>query len=662
MFCSDGGIRQSDAGGRAVFKKLQGPLSETVFPRKEIYFFLSEKRALRGSADTGAGVAETSRAPLSETAYLYNTVGLERLNAMFYLLLHKIWRPLLKIVYLRWVGLLVKRKFHLLENISIEKDPLQANQSEAGESKSLTVTTMEELRKEVWSFTCFFMNQIYSVGKKPKLEEAICSQAEKVTREMTKTFLNYSRPGSEKLSLKTMMPEFPFHYEEMKWKKEAAHSSLLAKREKAEEEPSLAALLKEVKFHYSEDDFKVEIPSAVNEIMNKDMTFQEIMDEGSALLAEHPSLLRETFTAIRGNADTDDNQTRNNLLPKDYHLGIAVFLLIEQALEDCRQFPSLYNFTFQRDGEVRALYNLLNLYLHYVTFHNTMHITKKMRKVYFAASALHPLQDDLLDEGTPSELAMTAIERAVKGEPLQMEHSAFSVEEKTAGSIIELIAAIYQVYPIKKHGGLKEIFTALHAWQLQSKKQSTNNLSDEELLEISFKKGGYAFAFFGYLVTGRAPLEEFNHFYVMGAIFQLLDDLHDLPEDLDSESMTVWTRAFHQGEWADGPMNGIISLQHFFDTETRAVESFTNPGFLRRIEGFGIRYDIFRFYSMNKAYFSPAFTAEFESVFPVNTAKSAGMFQHLQEEEGAELFKQVTSSVRTIIKTYVPSSTVKKVI
>ncbi|MBL1703871.1 hypothetical protein ELE02_32115, partial [Klebsiella pneumoniae] len=168
-----------------------------------------------------------------------------------------------------------------------------------------------------------------------------------------------------------------------------------------------------------------------------------------------------------------------------------------------------------------------------------------------------------------------------------------------------------------------KILTELHKWQIHSLKQRGNELDEEQLLEVSLNKGGYAFAFYGYIALGKMDIMEFRHFFGMGAIFQLMDDLHDIEIDLEECIQTIWTMRIMKQEDAAEALYGIIAIQQKFEEITTLIESLNKPVFIRRMELFAIRLDLLKFYMLNKQYINDGFIESLESHFNIDVSSIA---------------------------------------
>lgn len=339
---------------------------------------------------------------------------------------------------------------------------------------------------------------------------------------------------------------------------------------------------------------------------------------------------------------------RNSKLFKFIPLPSASLYLL-YALNNCKiilsdivYFSKDYGINYHGDGEIRCFYNAINMNLHFFFTHERFPITKKERLLIFVLSALHPAQDDLIDDIGCSEVDAIAIKEVLEGKKTTLNFS------KSVKAIISLINVIYDTYKPNKHPNLVLIFSELHRWQLISKKQklnSTDLLSDKELLSISFMKGGYAFALYGYVNHGSLTVSQFRHYFSMGAIFQIMDDFHDIEDDIKNNVTTVFTNCIKYDMYMDDVMYGLISMQHCFENNICESKDFKYPILIRFIELFGSRFDIFRFYCMNSKRFSDEFNELITYQIPFEMAEVIGFFNHTRNHETVKNYTEIVDEL-----------------
>ena len=103
-------------------------------------------------------------------------------------------------------------------------------------------------------------------------------------------------------------------------------------------------------------------------------------------------------------------------------------------------------------------------------------------------------------------------------------------------------------FPRGRFPGVYASLLAIQRAQSRSLDQhGGKDLTDAQLLRISFEKGGSSVLTDLYLVTGNAePLEE-RFAFGYGVFLQLLDDLQDVETDLAAGHETLFTRAACRG-------------------------------------------------------------------------------------------------------------------
>lgn len=331
------------------------------------------------------------------------------------------------------------------------------------------------------------------------------------------------------------------------------------------------------------------------------------------------------------------------LLPRPGLKAYGSFLLdySERAISAIREFQRQHDIQYcTADGEIRAFYNYLNFLVHEACAAHRFSPEPRLVNVYLAASALHPVVDDWMDAGASVD-ELSILESLLAGDECRVIGQSQPLQRAA-----RLINIIYTEYPPSRHTDLKDILLGLYRWQIASAKQRCGDISDEDLLRVSFMKGGYAFAFFGYLVLGSLRGEAFRHFFAMGALFQLMDDFHDFADDLHLGHTTAWTRIYRQ----DGSLDSIFVKLHEVHLCYERLVSLNNaaetPNLVEAIEQFGYRYDSFRFACMSWDYFSEEFRSTFSGYFPFDLKGVIQVFQQARDNENLDKFVGVVERFR----------------
>ena len=331
-------------------------------------------------------------------------------------------------------------------------------------------------------------------------------------------------------------------------------------------------------------------------------------------------------------------------LPLPIHYIWYFFTDVKVVINDTLFLSRKYGLRYNSDGEVRCFYNAMNIGLHFFLLHGRGYLSMKERLLVFALSAIHPAQDDFIDSVGYSKDDADIIVKAIKGEEV-------STVPLSIRPIINLIEIVCKYFNPNTHPLFADICLALHKWQLISLKQQGKGvqLSDKELLTVSFMKGGYAFALYGYVSQGSMTISQFRHFFAMGAIFQIMDDLHDIDDDLENNVGTVFTKKINCGDVIDGEMHGLMAIQKCFEDKIPESVDFKYPVLIRFAELIAARYDIFRFYCMNRSRVSKEFNNRILDQFPFDIDELVEFFSGTREHETLRNYKTVLTEIENRI-------------
>jgi hypothetical protein len=159
----------------------------------------------------------------------------------------------------------------------------------------------------------------------------------------------------------------------------------------------------------------------------------------------------------------------------------------------------------------------------------------------FAYSMLYPYTDNFLDDKNIKAQDKTAFNvrlgKRLKGEPLKPSND----HEKKVFSLVEMIEKQYQRdhYPC-----VYKSLLCIHNGQCNSLDQQMDFYKEEEknVLCISAEKGGASVLADGYLVCGDMTEKLSDFTFGFGYILQLIDDLQDVTEDTQNNSMTTFVK------------------------------------------------------------------------------------------------------------------------
>ena len=117
-----------------------------------------------------------------------------------------------------------------------------------------------------------------------------------------------------------------------------------------------------------------------------------------------------------------------------------------------------------------------------------------------------------------------------------LHHSNY--EEKWHPYDIELIRLLH-IFNVNSEVDIKSFIVKIAEAQLASNKQRYNNLSKEELCEITFNKGGFSMQLYRRAFYGDVSVVEDLFFYKIGALGQLANDVFDVYKDFKAGIYTL---------------------------------------------------------------------------------------------------------------------------
>jgi hypothetical protein len=176
----------------------------------------------------------------------------------------------------------------------------------------------------------------------------------------------------------------------------------------------------------------------------------------------------------------------------------------------------------------------------------------------FAYSLLYPYSDNILDDP-----ALTHREKLSFSTRFELRLRAAGEMGASHGErkISELVGLIESQYPRARFPEVYASLLAIHNAQTRSLRlnSKSENLSREEILSISFDKGGASVLADGFLAAGRLSMEIQRFLFGYGIWLQLLDDIQDIPEDLSAGTQTL----FAAKDQSESRMSLINRTIHF---------------------------------------------------------------------------------------------------
>jgi hypothetical protein len=174
----------------------------------------------------------------------------------------------------------------------------------------------------------------------------------------------------------------------------------------------------------------------------------------------------------------------------------------------------------------------------------------------YAYSMLYPYTDNLLDDPEVSGEIKKAFNDRLK---LVLSGESIEGTSIVEARIFDLVRDIHSTFQPERYPEVCESIMLIQSAQIKSMKQcDKEKLTKENLLEISFYKGGTSVLADAFLVKASLSYEEMLFSYQYGAFLQLLDDLQDKDEDAEQGNQTLFSR-LESHEKADGEIRQLIA-------------------------------------------------------------------------------------------------------
>ena len=127
----------------------------------------------------------------------------------------------------------------------------------------------------------------------------------------------------------------------------------------------------------------------------------------------------------------------------------------------------------------------------------------------------------------------------------QIHQITFDTENFTSTNFNERVAIYCHVKILNFIQDKKKYLSVLqdeYDVQVQSRKQFDENISDAELEEITLKKGGLALLLCSFYLDNETTPAEYDTWYKLGNVIQLVNDLFDIYKDLKNGQHTLPNR------------------------------------------------------------------------------------------------------------------------
>lgn len=238
-------------------------------------------------------------------------------------------------------------------------------------------------------------------------------------------------------------------------------------------------------------------------------------------------------------------------------------------VEESKRFDS----TLTKNDISQAARNLWVINCLQVLFGYPVRLTQSA----FAYSLLYPYCDNYLDDPLITKAQKYSFN---SGLGLRLKGEQVTPSNEHEEKIFRLLLMIEEEFPRSIYPEVYEGLSSIHAAQCNSLKLfSKEELSCNDILKLSFEKGGTSVLADGYLVSGK--LNELQRLFVygLGIYLQIIDDLQDLNEDMNAALSTIFCHYAERGQ-----LDQLTNKTLNFGVEIiRTADQFSNGESFRQL-------------------------------------------------------------------------------
>lgn len=233
----------------------------------------------------------------------------------------------------------------------------------------------------------------------------------------------------------------------------------------------------------------------------------------------------------------------------------------------------------------------------------------------FAYSLLYPYSDNLLDDP-----ALSKAEKFLFSERFaeRLKGKSVVANDPREQKISHLVSMIENQFPRDEYPHVYKSLLAIHAAQTRSivLQKNNNGLTQEQILEICFDKGGASVLADGFLVAGSlSPLQQ-RFLFGYGIWLQLADDIQDIAEDQAEDVKTLFSSAKQKSEIAEA-MNRTFHFGRTIISDLGCFPSEICDDF-GRLMIHSIELMIIQSAGLNSGYFSETYLHKMEEYSPLH--------------------------------------------
>lgn len=233
----------------------------------------------------------------------------------------------------------------------------------------------------------------------------------------------------------------------------------------------------------------------------------------------------------------------------------------------------------------------------------------------FGYSMLYPYTDNVLDSSMNSDEKRRLFDnfgKRLAGDIMQPS----SLYEKNLFDLIELLEKDFERL---KNPSIYDSFLLIHNAQMESLHQQKNSFTPsyvDNILGISFMKGGSSVLADGFIANTSLSEKEQSIIFSFGVLLQLIDDLQDVEEDLRNGSITIFSQNASKYP-LDSLANKLLNFAFIIGEEIKSLP-LPKSSHISNLILDNCLHMIFEASSKNKKYFSKKYIDAIELHFKIH--------------------------------------------
>lgn len=231
----------------------------------------------------------------------------------------------------------------------------------------------------------------------------------------------------------------------------------------------------------------------------------------------------------------------------------------------------------------------------------------------FAYSMLYPYSDNLLDDKTLTQSQKMSFNARFEERLLGKKSMSDNACES---KIDELVSMVEKQYPRNNFPDTYESLLMIHKAQTQSISMQHSTLSTDNIIAVSFAKGGASVLADGFLISGNITPAQQYFLFAYGIWLQLVDDMQDMEEDSENGLQTIFTSATQEKNMEEN-VNRVFHFGRKLIEDIRSFPSAASSEF-GKIMVHAIEMMIIQHAGLSPLHFAPEYLEQLEIISPLS--------------------------------------------